>query len=849
MIAAAILCGMLAGTPEQTPVSGDCSEDAATLVEEAEALVAISGPAPPPETLARARGLLRKARRIAPSPAVALRAADLAFQDGDAEEGGDLLAEAAESGPDLLSPCELLILARRAEQRRQWREAIGRYEAMSRLLASRGEASDWIERRRQELELEAQAEAIAPPSTGPSAEARLALADGKQALAAGRLREARERLRVALGLSPAYVEALLALAAVETRAGRPAAAIRACRSALAAEPDRFETLAALANLLWKEPDRRAKEESLDLLDRAARERPEVRSLIRLSATRWAELGDAPRALERLDRYLERASAAERADLESLREALSRRVRGVPEERPEPEASSEEPSSGAIDRWRKAEVYAARGDADSLASALTLLSEAERLDPSFARAAELEAAIHEKRSEWPEAEAALRRALTLDPSRASSFESLARLLARDPHRAAESEKVWHSAADAGSTEALLHLAQSAEAAGRRAEALSLYTRYRAEAPAGVGAADAARAIERLESRRERLAGAAAGGVIALLAAAGAVIYRRRSGLTFSEWLAHNPGSAVKVRPVVGRLRHEALKHGGMLLRDGAKRLVEEDDDARRSAAALLFERLAGAGGSRGLIEEAENAVSALQSMAREDGVRLNLAHRDPVFSWILRGLSVLRRARRGLRRIARSGSGSAPKRIVSSTARLLHRAAHLFAYATGAEIERALDHAAALPVRLDALGALLSRVAAEERASLPTLEALDAPELEEGLPNVRMAPQDWETLWRNLFGNAVGAARQMGWAPLRLGLSAQRRRDPVTGAAGLRIVLADNLPGRLTAEDIRERSPDRGWGVVTELLRRNDGSIDMVLRPAVGFTKGIVVDLPVAEEPA
>ena len=146
----------------------------------------------------------------------------------------------------------------------------------------------------RELEIEEQAEAVALPTSGPSVEARLALADGKRALAAGRLREARAFLRAALDAEPAYVEALLALAALESRAGRSGPALAACREALAIEPDRIETLTLLANLLWAEPDRAAKEESLALLDRAAALRPDSRAPLRLSASRWAEYGDAPK---------------------------------------------------------------------------------------------------------------------------------------------------------------------------------------------------------------------------------------------------------------------------------------------------------------------------------------------------------------------------------------------------------------------------------------------------------------------------------------------------------------------------------------------------------------------------
>src|SRR6185436_7761931 len=139
--------------------------------------------------------------------ALDLAAADLAFAAGDLEEGGDLLAAGAEADPRAaLSPGELYLLARRAEERRRWREAIQRYDGLRRALAAEGEPAPWIGPRIRELELEARAAAIAPPPSVPPAEARLALADGKRALARGQLGDARTKLLLALKLSPGYAE-------------------------------------------------------------------------------------------------------------------------------------------------------------------------------------------------------------------------------------------------------------------------------------------------------------------------------------------------------------------------------------------------------------------------------------------------------------------------------------------------------------------------------------------------------------------------------------------------------------------------------------------------------------------
>jgi cytochrome c-type biogenesis protein CcmH/NrfG len=838
VIAAVLFCAALsASAPEPAAPHLECVPDAVSLLDEARARLAGTDPEPPPDALAAARRLVRSARRLATSPDLDFFAADLAFAAGDEEEGGDLLASAAETSPDRLSDAELLLVARRAEERRRWTEAGARYRELARRLSAEGQSEAWIETRLREIELDAQAESIAPPPPGPPIEARLALAEGKRLLSAGRLREARESLRTALDLAPSYVEALLALGAVEARSGRTRAAIRAYHDALAAEPDRVDAMTSLANLLWEQPDRAAKAQSLALLDRASALPPNSRALLRVSAERWAEYGDASRAQERLDRFLAKASSKEREETAPLREALARQRR--PEPTPAPVPVPEEPGSSAADRWRKAQVLAARGDAESQASALALLAEAEALDPTLARAPELAAAIHERRSEWKDAEDALGRAIRADPSRATAYESLARLLERDSARAADASRAWERAAEAGSSEALMHRASEDERDGRTSEALTHYRRYLAEAPAGMRSAEAQAAVLRIErARTARLFSALALAGLVLLAAATAA-YRVRTGSTFSEWLSREPGRAAEARRIVGRLRHEALKHGGLLLSDGADRLEGADPVERRGAADLLVTRLYGAADSRGLVAEASEAIVSLLERARSDGVRLNLAHRDPEFSLLIGGLRDLRKAQAGLRRVA--NGGTVPERAVRRVARLLRDAARSFQLASGAELERSIGRAAALPVRLDALRALLAHVAAESDREAPPLEVVGGPDRDDGLPAVRLSAADWETLWRNLFGNALAAGR--------LGISASGRRDAITGEARLHVVLFDDVPGTPTRSDLRDRPPDRGLGVVAEILRRNDGSIEVVEPDAPGFTKGIRVDLPTVEGPA
>jgi hypothetical protein len=81
----------------------------------------------------------------------------------------------------------------------------------------------------------------------------------------------------------------------------------------------------LAYLLWEHPDRASKAESLLLLDRAAAARPDLPSLRRRSAERWAEWGDPASALQRLDAWRAVVSEAERKQTDALRAELAGRA--------------------------------------------------------------------------------------------------------------------------------------------------------------------------------------------------------------------------------------------------------------------------------------------------------------------------------------------------------------------------------------------------------------------------------------------------------------------------------------------------------------------------------------------
>lgn len=812
-----------------------CEDDADSLARAAAGIVAASPT--DPEALAKARDLLRRARLATLRPPVLLtfRAADLAAAAGDGDDEARLLAAAARDAPELLSAADRLVLARQAEARGDRRDAMLQYGHVLAAMERRGRtAGAWVgERiRRLDAEEEARSVPVRPGFAPPSGEARAAFAEGKAFLSRGASDGARDAFRRALRISPGYVEAALALGALEEREGRDVDAAAAFRTALAADPDRFDAVLALANLLWNEPDRPAKEESLALLDRAIALKPDLPRLLRESADRWAAWGDPARALERLDAWRASAAPSARVATDSFREKLVSSLARPTGPRTAPGVLAE--ASPAGPSFRLAQVYLRRGDASGLEHAAREADEAVRLDPGFVPAWELLATIRLQRDDPAGAETALRTALGVDPSRASGWERLALLLERQEGRASEAREAWEKAEQAGSREALWALGRLAAREGSEMQAVSWWRRYVAEEPDGLHVDEARAAVERMDRRLTTLRGAGIGlAAFAALTVAGLAL-RRRRGLSLGEWLRRDPAATREVRPVLGRLSHEVLKHGGLLLGD-AEACLSSGEDFRPSAE-ILASRLYGSGAGEGLVREGRIALDELAAAGRRRGARLNLRHKDELLGPVAGGLDALDAARDDLTEVA-AGTHLPRRRRAALAARLGRAAAALNAH-TALEVSRLLDTAGSTEASFASMEALLASVARETRAPAPVLDASGLFARAGEPPRVKVPAAEWETLFRNLFANALASPR--------LSLFAEERRDPVTGQALGRFVLFDADPRPLTPEMIRGRGAERGLGVVADVVRRWDGAVDVV-PGAPGYAKGISVEFPVVED--
>jgi tetratricopeptide (TPR) repeat protein len=819
------------------PVSATCEDDGAQLAEAAARIVAES---PRDEdAIARARDLLRRARlsSLVPPLFLTLNAADLAAAAGDADDEARLLQNAAREAPELLSAPDRLVLARQAEARGDRRDAIFQYGHVLAAMERRGlSAGAWVGERIRRLDAEEEARTVParPGFSPPSASARTAFAEGKMFLARGAFAGARDAFRRALRISPGYVESALALGSLEEREGRDVEAAAALRTALAADPDRFDAILALANLLWNEPDRPAKEESLALLDRAIALRPDLPRLLREAADRWAAWGDPARALERLDAWRSTATPEGRQSADSLRERLVASLSRPSGQGMAAVAAAE--ASAAAPSFRLAQVYLRRTDETGQDQAVRELEEAVRLDPAFVPAWELLATVRGRRGEAAGAEAALKRALEIDPSRASAWERLAAVVEAQPGRESEARAAWQRAEQAGSREALYALGRIASATGSEMQAIAWWRRYLNEAPDGLRTEEARAAVDRMDRRFQTLRGAGIGlaGFGGLLAAG--LVVRRRRGLTLAEWLRRDPAATREVRPILGRLSHEVFKHGGLLLGDAEERLLSGDDF--RPAAGILAERLYGSGTGPGLVAEGRSALEDLEALARGRRVTLNFRHKDPLLARVVAALDALDGARDDLAALAAGVALRARRRPALATR--LGRAAESLNLRAAQELGRLLDEAGSTEASWEGLAGLLESVARERKAPVPGLEPAGL-FASGGAPlRVRLPGADWDTIFRNLFANALASPR--------LALLSEARRDPVTGQAQGRFILFDADPRPLTTEMIRGRAAERGLGVVADVVRRWDGVVDVVPGPP-GWSKGVSVEFPAVEDPS
>ena len=477
---------------------------------------------------------------------------------------------------------------------------------------------------------------------------------------------------------------------------------------------------------------------------------------------------------------------------------------------------------AWDALHRAWAWQRRAAVDGEGSLQRALEEVERARtaaPDWVRPLNLEAAVRLDQGDTGGALALYRRSLELEPDQGAVHRMVSELLwATDPGRAAAS---LERAAELGEPAALLRRAEARAASGQLWAARADLARYRGLTVAGAERASAL--DERLALQQVGLVGsgvAAAAGLVAL------PLWwrrRRRAGVGLEALLERSPESFPEVARVLAAVRHEVLKHHTTVLDEVADALEDGQVDPGRWAAERLFDADGAIPRFRGYVEE-------LERIGDRAGVRLNLAHRDPVFRPLLQAVDALCSLQGGLRR----GDAAVARQLQE-----LSIALNLDAY-------RALGRYLQRLCLLDIDEALVRSAwdAARAEAAFRQVSASFSFERPDGRLWVRAYRGDVHDVLVNLLRNALEAGVEAGAA--EVGVRIDLDEDWVTGLERVEIRVQDRSPRPLTTAQVRGRFVGRGLGLAVDLVTRAGGAVHVEDEP--GWAKAVVVRLARVERP-
>jgi len=343
-------------------------------------------------------------------------------------------------------------------------------------------------------------------------------------------------------------------------------------------------------------------------------------------------------------------------------------------------------------------------------------------------------------------------------------------------------------------------------------------------------------ERLRSLYLLLGG---GLLLSLLLLLGLRLNRRaRPAVDLLSLLSAHPEAGPDIQRILSAIRHEVLKHNTMVLEGLIKALEEEHPEAQAKALWARRSLLGPPGSSGGARRRLLRYVEELLQIARRYDLRLEPHRRDPALSALLSGFKELSRIAPLLDRAHRLGARRRERLL-----RALKRAESLL-NAQGYEAIRALlDHLRILQVDEALILNLFERTAGEPAFAEESVASL---EISGELPCTLTLPQGaFEDILSNLIRNALQSMLREG-VSLRLGLEVEEEFDPITGLARAVFSVKDSSPALLSLEQLRGRGIEAGLGIVSELLSRYEGSLDICPLEAP-WSKAVQVKLPMMEE--
>lgn len=710
-----------------------------------------------------------------------------------------------------------------------------------------------------EVEREARRWGLQRVMTDVPEQARTLAARGRRALADGRVTEATELLTEALRSAPRFTSARIDLASALETQGRLEEAERQLLLGLALDHGDAELHLRLARLYRPSdahpglPSRAA--ESLILLSQAAQLEPDRWALDWELALSAQATGDLGRALRHVRRFLERApaDAADRPPAIVLLHTLEQAIgHGTgPETEPDAHPTADQPApmdgTALATVINRARGYLSRGEADAALAELARVPDAGRQQAVQA----LRARILHATGRLEEAAEALALALGVaTPDAVPGLETELARLRFEQGRPDVARAHLASGEAAGLADALLLLARlDVDAATAEGPwSLDAVERLRGagarlDALTRTGVLDArsrttAAALEaRIEAALDELRLGLGALVVVLLALAAFVASRRFGGADLAGFLRRHPESGPEVQRVLSAIRHEVLKHNTLMLSG----LIDALSAGRPAQDKATFCRrsLLGEPGAPGANARLREAARRLEQTARAYGVRLNLKHRDPALSALLRGFARLQTVERDLARVERL-SPRAARRLADR----LNQAAHLLNVEGYEAIRVLLDGLRVLRVDATLLAALFERARREPALAsvalaAPDIRIGDAPELAVAIPRAAL-----EDIVVNLVRNAIQSTLRHGPpGPIRIGLFLDEELDEITGLSRALFSVLDCSPQVLTREMLRGRYIEAGLGLTADLVTRYEGTLDLGPAPPP-YTKAVLVKLPV-----
>ena len=471
---------------------------------------------------------------------------------------------------------------------------------------------------------------------------------------------------------------------------------------------------------------------------------------------------------------------------------------------------------------------------ALERAVRYAQDASKREPTWVKPLNLWAHILRYRAEsevgqvealGAESESIYRRSLDVDPAQPAIWVHLGTLREREgkPEEAIQDWSRAAAMAGPGAAKANLFLAE------RAWEGWDLPgTRGHLEAVSQLGVSDPS-----MDARAERLWRLVRNAEYAVLAivltvllglatAMSMSIVRRRRTKTVRAWLDADPMAWREVASVSSALRHEVLKHNTSVLGVIADSLERGEVELRDWFLARMFELNGPIARGRGYMEK-------LQAAARRNGVFLDLRTKDPTFSMVNEGFSLLEKAGRALERNPAVGIAQ------------LRRAAAILNEGAYVELGGLIADLHVVDISESRIRSVWVDVCEEpgirERATRLDLviEVGGVP------PRVRIWQEDLDLIVRNLLRNAIGASPGNSADFL---VRVDVEIDEITWMESVVVRVCDRAPKALSTQMIRSRYIDRGLGLTVDVISRNGGSVKV--EPEPGWSKAVVVRLPAVE---